>query len=83
MSEQQGGSRPNPDNREDNVERIQRNITNTIRNMEAAEEMMAETPDHKLKHDLEQKNERRRESLAGLREEIRDEALAREERRER
>lgn len=80
MSDHQTGNRPNPDNRDDNVERIQRNITNTIRNMEAAEEMMAETPDQKLKHDLEEKNERRRESLTGQREEIREEALAREQR---
>lgn len=73
-------NRPNPDNRKDNVERIQRNIDMTIRNMEAADEMIAHTPDEKMKKTLAEKNERRRRALDGMRNEIRDEAGARKKR---
>ena len=69
-------NKPNPDNREDNVERIQKNINMTIHNMEAADEMIAKTPDAKMKKTLEGKNERRRQALDGMRKEIRDEARA-------
>ncbi len=69
-------NRPNPDNREDNVENIQRNINYTIQNMEAADEMIAETTDEKMKKTLSDKNERRRQALDGMRSEIRDEAKA-------
>ncbi len=70
-------NKPNPDNRKDNVERIQRNIDMTIHNMEAAEEMIETTPDAKMKKTLLEKNERRRQALDGMRSEIRDEANAR------
>jgi len=66
-----------PDNREDNVPRLQKAITNTIRNMREAEEYLdehaSEIGDEERRR-IEAKNERRRESLAGLRSEIRDEA---------
>lgn len=75
-------NRPNPDDRSDNVERIQHNINMTIHNMEAAEDMIARTPDKEMKSILIEKNERRREALNGMREEIRDEALSREKRDE-
>lgn len=68
----------NPDDRSNNVERIQKNIDWTIHNMELAEELIAETSDEKLKGRLEKKNERRRRALEGMRKEIRDEALARQ-----
>lgn len=68
----------NPDDRSNNVERIQKNIDWTIHNMELAEELIAETSDEKLKSRLEKKNERRRRALEGMRKEIRDEALARQ-----
>lgn len=71
-------NRPNPDDRRDNVERLQKNINTTIENIEAAEEMIAETPDEKMKQTLTEKNERRRDALDGFRGEIRDEARARE-----
>ncbi|CDZ24080.1 hypothetical protein CCDG5_0961 [[Clostridium] cellulosi] len=67
-----------PDDRKDNVEKIQRNINNTIRNMELADEMIEKTDDPKMKDALEEKNERRRMSLDAMRSEIRDEAKARE-----
>jgi small acid-soluble spore protein (thioredoxin-like protein) len=64
----------NPDNRSDNVARIQKNINHTIHNMELAEDMMETTSDGKTKRVLEEKNERRQRALKGMREEIRDEA---------
>lgn len=72
-------NKPKPDDRRDNVDRIQFNIDNTIKNYRETERMIAITDDEKAKKDLIEKNERRRESLKGMREEIRDEAIAREE----
>jgi small acid-soluble spore protein (thioredoxin-like protein) len=70
--------KPNPDDRKDNVERIQRNIDMTIHNIEAAEEMIDETDNPKTKEELRAKNERREQALGGFRKEIKDEADARE-----
>ena len=67
-------TKPKPDDRSDNVDKIQFNINHTIRNMEAADELIEKTDDRKMKRDLEEKNDRRRASLNGMREEIRDEA---------
>jgi len=64
----------NPDNRIDNVENIQRNITYTIQNMRKADELIAKTSDSKLKAELEKKNSRRRAALESMRNEIKDEA---------
>ncbi|OCA83715.1 small acid-soluble spore protein Tlp [Pseudobacillus wudalianchiensis] len=70
-------NRPKPDDRSNNVERLQEMVQNTIGNMERAEEtMMNAGPDQR--EAIEQKNENRRESIAGMREEIKDEARARE-----
>lgn len=74
------GKKPNPDNRKNNVERIQRNINNTIKNMELAEDMMKITSNEKAKRELSEKNKRREIALDGMREEIRDEAIYREKR---
>jgi small acid-soluble spore protein (thioredoxin-like protein) len=71
-------NRPNPDDRSDNVDRLQDHIDSTIRNIEAAAEMIAKTSNEKTKHELEEKNERRRQSLDGFRKEIRDEAQERD-----
>jgi small acid-soluble spore protein (thioredoxin-like protein) len=67
------GNKPNPDDRSDNAERIQRNINFTLKNMEAADEMIEETDDERMKRVLAEKNERRREALRGMRSEMRDE----------
>lgn len=67
-------NRPKPDDRSNNADRIQFNINHTIRNMEAAEELLEKTDDRKMKNDLEEKNDRRRDALQGMREEIREEA---------
>ena len=69
--------KPNPDDRSDNVERIQFNIDHTIKNMELAEEMIAKTEDPKTKAELKAKNERIRAALEAMRSEIREEALHR------
>jgi len=70
--------KPNPDDRKDNVDRIQRNIDMTLHNIEAAEEMIDETDNPKTKEELRAKNERREQALKGFRKEIKDEADARE-----
>ncbi|HRW13308.1 MAG TPA: small acid-soluble spore protein Tlp [Syntrophomonas sp.] len=64
-----------PDDRRDNVEKLQANITHTIQNIELAEETMAETSNQQMKQDISAKNDRRRDALANMRAEIRDEAL--------
>ena len=72
----QNANHPNPDDRKDNVPRIQKNIDMTIHNIEAAEDMAAKTSDDKMKKTLSEKNDRRRNALDGMRHEIRDEADA-------
>lgn len=67
--------KPKPDDRRDNVDKIQDNIDNTIRNYRLAEDMIELTDDEKTKKDLQEKNKRRLESLEGMKEEIRDEAI--------
>lgn len=63
-----------PDDRRDNVNRIQKNIDMTIHNMELADEMISKTDDQKTKKDLKEKNERREQALTGMRHEMKDEA---------
>lgn len=72
-------NKPKPDDRRDNVDKIQFNIDNTIKNYELAEELIAKTDDENLKKELKEKNKRRLESLKGMREEIKDEAKDKEE----
>lgn len=67
-----------PDDRRDNVERIQENINHTIENTRKADEMIEETSDDAARKDLKAKNERREDALEGMRSEIRDEAIDRE-----
>lgn len=71
-------NKPKPDDRRDNVENIQFNIDNTIENYRETERMIAITDDEKERKDLIQKNKKREEALKSMREEIRDEAIARE-----
>lgn len=71
--------RPKPDDRSDNVEKIQQNIDHTIENMETAEEMILATDNPAMKKDLREKNKRRREALDNMRAEIQDEARDRKE----
>ncbi|AND39883.1 small acid-soluble spore protein Tlp [Cytobacillus oceanisediminis] len=68
-------NRPNPDDRSDNVEKLQSMIVHTIENMDEAEESMKYANAEDLER-IEAKNERRRESLASFRSEIKDEYQA-------
>lgn len=68
--------KPNPDNRADNVDRIQHNIDMTIDNIHRANDAIEKTSDQKAKQTLKQKNERRMDALDGMRHEIKDEAKA-------
>ncbi|WP_160723458.1 small acid-soluble spore protein Tlp [Bacillus sp. USDA818B3_A] len=67
-------NKPNPDDRSDNVEKLQSMIHNTIENMEAAEESLAFTDSETQKEQIHAKNERRRESIESFRSEVKDEA---------
>lgn len=71
-------NKPNPDDRSDNVEKLQNMIENTIQNMEAAEESMALTDSDTQRRQIQEKNERRRESIDSFRSEIKDEAHSQE-----
>ncbi|WP_313164057.1 small acid-soluble spore protein Tlp [Sedimentibacter sp.] len=64
-----------PDDRRDNVDKIQRNIDNTIANYRETEDMIRNSISNKQKNDLQEKNERREQSIKNMRREIRDEAL--------
>jgi small acid-soluble spore protein (thioredoxin-like protein) len=64
-----------PDDRRDNVDKIQYNIDKTIQNINLAEETIDNTDDKKTKNSLTQKNERREDALEGMRREIKDEAI--------
>ena len=67
-----------PDDRSDNVERIQENINNVIENINLANDMIEKTDDQKAVNDLEERNQRREKALNALRKEIKDEAIASE-----
>ncbi|MDR7236710.1 small acid-soluble spore protein Tlp [Neobacillus drentensis] len=67
-------NKPNPDDRSDNVEKLQAMIQNTENNIEAAEESLALTDSDTQRQQIEAKNERRRESVDSFRSEIHDEA---------
>jgi len=70
-----------PDDRSDNVRKLQRSVQNTIENMEESEHYLDEhsvelSPDES--RTLHEKNERRREAISSMRSEIQDEADAKE-----
>ncbi|MDZ4956983.1 small acid-soluble spore protein Tlp, partial [Clostridium perfringens] len=62
----------NPDDRSNNVDRIQENIDSTIKNIDLADEMIEKTDDPNTRDNLEERNKRREEALKGLRKEIKD-----------
>ncbi|GGN59596.1 MULTISPECIES: small acid-soluble spore protein Tlp [Oceanobacillus] len=66
-------NKPKPDDRSDNVEKMQDMIQDTLENMEEAEETM-EFSDEIGKEQILAKNKRRKEAIEGFREEIKDEA---------
>ncbi|MDR4886377.1 small acid-soluble spore protein Tlp [Fredinandcohnia sp. QZ13] len=70
-------NKPKPDDRSDNVEKLQDMVQNTIENIEEAQESM-EFSNAEERQRIQAKNERREESIAAMREEIKDEAADRE-----
>ncbi|KFL16640.1 small acid-soluble spore protein Tlp [Geobacillus stearothermophilus] len=69
--------RPKPDDRSDNVEKLQEMVQNTIENIEKAEETMQfASPEEREK--IREKNRRREEAITAMRAEIKDETAARE-----
>ena len=71
-------NKPKPDDRRDNVEKIQYDINHTISNYRATKDLINETDDEVEKRQLEEKQKRRLQSLEGKRSEIREEAKARD-----
>ncbi|WP_071395052.1 small acid-soluble spore protein Tlp [Bacillus tuaregi] len=65
-------NQPKPDDRSDNVEKLQEMIVNTIDNMQEAEETMQNVSGEE-RAQIEAKNDRRRESIDAMRSEIKDE----------
>lgn len=70
-------NQPNPDNRNDNVEKLQDMVQNTLDNIDKAEETMEFASEEECER-IQAKNHRREESIQAFREEIQDEAQARE-----
>ncbi|MEL7647849.1 MAG: small acid-soluble spore protein Tlp [Sedimentibacter sp.] len=66
---------PKPDDRRDNVDRIQNNIDNTIANYRETKDLIKNVENSKDRQDLIAKNQRREQAVKGMREEIRDEAI--------
>lgn len=65
---------PKPDDRKDNVDKIQNMIDNTIVNYREAKDLMKKVDNEKERQDLADKNLRREQSLKNMKEEIKDEA---------
>lgn len=64
-----------PDDRRDNVDKIQHNISNTIENFNLTQEAIEKTDDGKMKKTLEEKNDRREDAINGMKSEMRDESI--------
>ncbi|MCH1625658.1 small acid-soluble spore protein Tlp [Fredinandcohnia quinoae] len=68
---------PKPDDRSDNVEKLQDMVQNTQENINEANATMEFASEHE-KQNIKAKNQRREESIEGMKSEIQDEAKARE-----
>ncbi|CDN44729.1 Small, acid-soluble spore protein Tlp [Paenibacillus sp. P22] len=71
-----------PDNRADNVEHLQQSIQNTKQNLNEAEEYLNEFSSEissEERNQIEEKNERRKVSIKGFQEEVKDEAAHNQE----
>ncbi|MHC2450876.1 small acid-soluble spore protein (thioredoxin-like protein) [Bacillus altitudinis] len=66
----------NPDDRSDNVEKLQDMIENTLKNIDESEAAMGLSTEEE-KQMIKQKNENRRTSIDAMRSEIKDEEAAR------
>ncbi|WP_102275656.1 small acid-soluble spore protein Tlp [Cytobacillus massiliigabonensis] len=70
-------NKPKPDDRSDNVEKLETMVQNTIENINKAEETLAFS-NAEDRARVEAKNERRKESIDAMRSEIEDESQARQ-----
>lgn len=70
-------NKPKPDDRSDNVEKLQTMVENTIENINEAEDTL-EFSNAEDRARIEAKNERRKESIDAMRSEIQDESQARQ-----
>lgn len=68
-------NKPKPDDRSDNVKKLQKMVQNTIYNMEASEDTMAHSS-RKDRDAIKAKNARRQDSIDSMRRELHDEAAA-------
>lgn len=68
-----GKKGPKPDKRRDNVEKLREQVVNTIENLEESHETLRMDPPEEQAKAIRAKNRRREHSIAGKREEIRDE----------
>lgn len=70
-------NKPNPDDRSDNVEKLQTMVQNTMKNIEEAEEAVACSNEEERQR-IQQKNHNREVSIEAMRSEIKDESEARQ-----
>lgn len=70
-------NKPNPDDRSDNVEKLQTMVQNTMTNIEEAEEAAACSNEEERQR-IQQKNHNREVSIEAMRSEIKDESEARQ-----
>ncbi|EST10870.1 small acid-soluble spore protein Tlp [Sporolactobacillus laevolacticus] len=66
-----------PDDRSDNMEKIAKNIGHTLKNMDEANDFVkahGNEMSEEEKQQIQEKNQRREQSIEGLRDEIKDEA---------
>ncbi|WP_026671876.1 small acid-soluble spore protein Tlp [Alkalihalobacterium bogoriense] len=70
---------PKPDDRSDNVEKLQEMVQNTIENIEESEETLKYTDSEQERQNIEAKNARREDSIQAMRAEIKDEAHDRQQ----
>lgn len=68
-----------PDNRQNNVERLEQMVNNTIENLEEAHKTLQnEDLNQRERQAIEAKNQRREQSIGNFKSEIKDEMAARE-----
>jgi len=65
-------NKPNPDDRSDNVEKLQSMIQDTLNNIDESEETLNVTSEEN-KDEILNKNRKRKKAIEGFRDEIRDE----------
>ncbi|WEG12548.1 small acid-soluble spore protein Tlp [Pullulanibacillus sp. KACC 23026] len=66
-------NKPNPDDRSDNVEKLQEMVQNTVDNMEEAEKTLDAQSSARDRSGIEAKNARREEAIQFMQQEIKDE----------